>query len=139
MTGFAPAIFLQMGFSTFSGNESIASTSAFILSSISLGSSPDIISTFTLPTFSDAFDVIFFTPSSPCNLSSILIQIASSTSDGVAPGYTAETLMIFRSISGKTSIFNIGMVVAPVTMISIIKRFDTTLLLTNHLINFSIC
>ena len=40
MTGFAPAIFLQMGFSTFSGNESIASTSAFILSSISLGSSP---------------------------------------------------------------------------------------------------
>ena len=86
MTGFAPAIFRHIGFSIFSGKVSIASTSALILSSISLGSSPDMISIFTLPTFSDAFDVIFLTPSKPCNRSSILIQIASSTSDGVAPG-----------------------------------------------------
>ena len=137
ITGFAPAISRQTGFSTFSGKVSIASTSAFILSSISLGSSPDMISMLTLPTFSDAFDVIFFTPSKPCKRSSIFIQIASSTSDGVAPGYTTETLIMFRSISGNTSIFNIGIVVAPVTMINTIIRFDTTLLLTNQRINFS--
>ena len=73
------------------------------------------------------------------NIKSILLtNVHASTSVGVAPGYTAVTLIIFKSISGNTSIFNIGIVVAPVMMIKIIKRFETTLLLTNQRINFSI-
>ncbi len=40
----------------------------------------------TTPMFSEAVEVMRFTPSNPSTSSSILIQIPSSISSGVAPG-----------------------------------------------------
>ena len=101
-------------------------------------SSPGNISTSVVPTFSLAVDDILLTPFNPVSFSSNFKQIDSSTLSGDAPGYITLMETISKLISGKTSIFILGKVITPATIINNISILAATVLLTNQRIILSI-